>query len=721
MSALPRRSRRVRVPTVLQQEAVECGAACLAMVLAYFSLWMPLERLRELCGVNRDGTKATNIVKAARGLGLVAKGLRKEIDALPALPLPQIVFWNFNHFVVVEGYALTPDGGHVWINDPTSGPRKLTREEFSSGFTGVVLAFQKGPDFKPAGRRTSIASIVRARLDGFGGVLGAAALAGFVLLVPGIVSAGFIGLFIDRVLVRHSVSWLPVLVAAMFGMALLRGGIYYLQQRTLARGQVALGAQVSARLMWQVLNLPLGFFAQRFPGDIANRFNLVDRFGGTVFSGLAPSTISMISILGYGAALYFLDPVLGLVATLTVFLALGMLTASVRGLADAGRRMISQDAALQGATIQGLAMIEDFRVSGTEGMFLGRWSGYQAQVLEAEHRSTLRSNALSEASSLITAVGTVAVLIVGGMRVIDGALSIGSLVAFQMLVGGFFGPVLGLVSVGGQLQQLRGIGERLDDVGRYADSQPEVEAPPPMAAPPGRDLKIEELDYRFGPTDPPFISGLSLEIKSGQRIGLVGPSGSGKSTFGRMLVGLATPTGGRILLGGVPLGSWPQEELRSSIAYVDQNVGLFSGTIRDNLTLWDETIPEERVFQSARLGGAHDFITRRAGGYTARLSPGGSNFSGGERQRLAIARALAIEPSVLVLDEATSALDAVVEQQIMDDIRRLGCTCIIVAHRLSTIRDCDRILVMEHGRIVESGTHTELVALGGLYRGLVEH
>jgi NHLM bacteriocin system ABC transporter peptidase/ATP-binding protein len=712
------------VPTILQQEAVECGAACLAMVLGYHGLWMSLERLREECGVNRDGTKATNIVRAAREVGMIAKGLRKEVDALPGLPLPQIVFWNFNHFVVVEGYALTPEGGHVWINDPASGPRPVSRQEFDTSFTGVVLAFQRGPEFRPAGSRTSVASIIRARLSGYRSVLGGAALAGAVLLVPGIVSAGFTGIFVDHILVAGQSRWLPYLVGAMLAVAVLRAGISYVQARILARGQIALAAEVSAKQMWQILHLPLGFFSQRYPGDIANRFNLIDRFGGTVFGGLAPSAISLLSIIGYGAALYFIDPVLGGVASMVAVLALLTLSVSVRGLADAGRRQISQDAALQGATIQGLSMIEDFRVSGTEGSFLARWSGYQAQVLDAEHRANLRSNTLSEASSLVTALGGVAVLIVGGVRVIDGALSIGSLIAFQMLMGGFFGPVLGLVRVGGQLQSLRGIGERLDDIVRYAEGARDKAPPPaaaPTGAPTGRDLTLENIDYRFGPADPMFIQGLSLDIRAGERIALVGPSGSGKSTLGRMIVGLAQPTGGTIRLGGLPLAEWPQAELRGAIAYVEQQVGLFSGTIRDNLTLWDETIAEQRVFESARLAAAHDFITARQGGYDARMASGGGNFSGGERQRLAIARALAVEPSLLVLDEATSALDAVAEQQIMDNIRRLGCTCVIVAHRLSSIRECDRILVMERGRIVECGTHGELVASGGLYRSLVEH
>jgi NHLM bacteriocin system ABC transporter peptidase/ATP-binding protein len=715
------RPRPWRVPTIMQQEAVECGAASLAMVLGYHGLWVSLERLRELCGVGRDGTKATNIVKAARSLGMVAKGLRKEVDDLPKLPLPLIVFWNFNHFVVVEKFEFTKDGGRVRINDPASGPRHITRKAFDEAFTGVVLAFEPGPEFQRAGSRTSIASILRQRLAGQWRNLGAAMLAGLILLIPGIVMASFTGIFIEQLLVLGHRTWLVPLLSAMVLTGLLRGFVYFVQQNILARLQVAISASMSSRQMWQVLNLPLGFFAQRYPGDIANRFSMIDRCAGLLSSGLAPAAISLVTILGYGAALFFIDPVLGAIAAAASLLALFVLSMSVRGLGDVGQRQVADESRLQGATIQGLAMIEDFRASGTESMFLGRWGGYQARVLDAEQAVTIRSTRLSEAAALITGIGGVAVLIAGGLRVIDGALTIGSLAAFQMLMGGFFGPVLGLVGVGSQLQQLRGLGERLDDIARYAAEPPASGGVLATAAPSGADLQVAGVSFQFGPTDPMFINDLSLTIEPGSRIALVGPSGSGKSTLGRLLVGLAQPGSGEVRLGGAELSTWPSGPLRRTLAYVDQNVGLFGGSIRDNITLWDSTLPEELMIEAAQKASAHDFITARPGGYEAKLASGGSDLSGGERQRLAIARALAVQPRVLVLDEATSAMDAEAEAQVMDNVRRSGCTCVIIAHRLSTIRDCDEILVMERGRIVDRGTHTDLCHRDGLYRQLVEH
>jgi ABC-type bacteriocin/lantibiotic exporter with double-glycine peptidase domain len=326
---------------------------------------------------------------------------------------------------------------------------------------------------------------------------------------------------------------------------------------------------------------------------------------------------------------------------------------------------------------------------------------------------------MSECSSLAMTLSSVAVLVIGGLRVMDGTISIGILLAFQTLFWSFSGPVLSLVGVGGQLQQVRGMAERLDDIARYKTVQPPETAAVPL---PVADigLSLHEISFTYAPLAPPFIDKLSLQLRPGRRIALVGGSGSGKSTLGRLMVGLVEPTGGHVELGGVPLRLWPTAPLRRVLAYVDQNVGLFEGTIADNITLWDASMSDERIVAAARDARVHDMITARRGGYATRVIEGGGNLSGGERQRLALARAFAANPSVLVLDEATSALDPPVEKDIMDAIRRRGCACVIIAHRLSTIRDCDQILVMDAGRVIETGTHDELIRLGGPYSRLIE-
>ena len=543
---VPKIAARRRVPTVLQQEAVECGAACLGMVLAYHGRWVALEELREQCDVGRDGTKASNMVKAARKLGMTAKGVKREVETLTTLPMPVIVFWNFNHFIVVEGMDLRGRDGKIWINDPVMGNRVLNKREFSDAFTGVVLAFEPGPDFVRQGSREGLVGILRRRAAGYMLPLSAAMLSGVLLLVPGVVAASFGRVFIDGVLIDGHTRWLEPLLVAMVVMAGLRAMLQYLQATTLARTQIAMATTLSARQMWTVLHLPLGFFSQRYAGDIANRFAMVDRLAGLMSTGMMPALIGLVSLVGYGAVLFVLDPVLGAVTAAAALSAMLVLSLSARGMENANRRMVSDESRLQSVTVQGIGMADDFRASGTEGMFIGRWAGAQARVLDAEQKATLRSTVLSQTSSLAVALGGVAVVIVGGLRVMDGVITIGILLAFQMLMGSFSGPVLSLVGVGGQMQQLRGLAERLDDVMRYGQNRARPPAAPAGTVIPqtgGIGIRLNDISFGYAALEAPFISGLSLEIKPGARIALVGGSGSGKSTLGKLMVGCCSPPG----------------------------------------------------------------------------------------------------------------------------------------------------------------------------------
>ncbi len=718
-----RGGRRKGVPTIMQQEAVECGATCLAMILAYHGRWVSPEELRELCGVSRDGTQSSSILRAARSFGMTAKGFSKGPADLTSLPMPMILFWNFNHFVVLE--SISERG--AWINDPATGPRWVSSEELDTAFTGVVLAFQPTEAFAPGGTRPSLFAVITANLATVRPGIVFALLAGIGLLVPGIFTAGSYRIFTDEILVSGRSTWLAPLLVGLGLAALLAGVLTWLQREAQARTETALGTSISVRYLWTILGLPLSFFAQRYSGDIVNRLTQADRMASLISTGLVPALTGLVPILGFGAALFLVDWVLASIVISVALLALVILSRAARTLENENRRSLNDEARLHGITLQGLSMRDDFRAAGTEALFMRRWQGAQAQVLGAEQRISERSTLLNETASLLLAVAGIAVLIVGGWRIMEGALSIGLLVAAQALIGRFTSPVIGLVGVGARLQSIRGIADRLNDALNYAERHAKplpggVEtadarfAALKTAAP----IEIIDVSFSYNPRGGAAVERLNLSVPVGGRIGIVGASGSGKSTLGRLIVGLVPPSEGRVEIFGYALEDWPETQLRSQVAYVDQHIGLFGGTIRDNLTLWDDSVPEEQYVRAAQDAQIHDFISSRPGGYGSVLMENGNNLSGGERQRLALARALTINPRVLVLDEATSALDPATEAAVMNAIRRRGCACLVIAHRLSSIMDSDMILVMDKGRVVESGSHQALIAKGGLYAALVE-
>ena len=712
--------KRVRTPTVLQMEATECGAAALAMVLGYHGRHVPLEQLRVECGVSRDGSKAANVVRAARRYGLKATGARKELPAVTELPLPAIIYWNFNHYVVLEGYR----GRFVYINDPGSGPRRVSLEEFDQAFTGVCLIFERTPEFQAGGQAPKLSFNLGSRLAGSRAALTLVILFSLFLVIPGLIVPVFTKVFVDQVLIANMDSWLMPLLIGMGLTSLVIGLLTWLQQYYLARLEVKVALAQSARFFWHTLRLPIDFYNQRFAGDIAYRVEANDRVAQLLSGPLATSVVSMVSVAFYGAVMYYFDPILAAVGIGMALLNIVALRLVARQREDGNRRLLMDQGRLAAVSMAGIQLVETLKASGGESDFFGKWAGFQARYLLSNQYLGRYSNLLNAVPGLVSSLVTAAILGIGGLRVIEGALTVGGLIAFQALMNSFMQPIESLVQFAGNLQTIKGDLARLDDVLLYQEDERFAVADEPAAAPASPKLSglIELRDVVFGynRTEKPLIDGLSLVVKPGQRIALIGGSGSGKSTVAKLIGGLYSPWSGQILFDGVPRTAIPNYLFANSVATVDQEIFLFEGTVRENVAMWDPSVGDDALTRALKDAAILETLEARPGRYDARITENGGNFSGGQRQRLEIARALVNDPTILLMDEATAALDPLVEKEIDDHLRRRGCSCLVVAHRLSTVRDCDEILVLERGRVVQRGTHDEMIAGDGPYRSLMQ-
>jgi ATP-binding cassette subfamily C protein len=707
---------RARTPTVLQAEAAECGAAALGIILGYHGRFVPATELREKCGVSRDGSRASNVVRAARSYGLEAAGLMRPLATVGELPPPYIAFWNFSHFVVVEEVGRT----QVRVNDPAGGHRALTPAEFAEGYSGIVLTFKKGPKFEPGGDRPRFLRGFLGRAQGYRLGLLFGLLAGLLAALVGVLLPGFTTVFVDHVLLAGRFHWLLPLCGLLALVVLFQAAVVAVKTTAARRLRAALAGGLASRFLWHLLHLPMTFYLQRSPGEVSVRQGLTTQMADALSETVSRTAAAAFALVLTAVLLAAISPALAAIG-------FAVLAAQVGGLGWAYRRQkepslryswdSGKAAGIGLAAIQG---VETVKSSGMEAGVFEKWAAQYSKAVAARQQMELTGARLSALIGFGESLLVVLVLAAGGLIVMNAGLSIGLLVTVLILAGKLLDPTEELAKVVDTAREWGADTVRLDDV---LNNPPDVFSAAALSPDHPHRLtgavEARGLTFGFASLDPPLVADFDLTVKAGEWVALVGASGSGKSTVLRMLAGLYKPWAGEVRLDGRPRGEWPRVLVSSSVGYVDQDVVLFEGTVRENLTLWDATVPDERLWRACRDAAIDEDVTAMPGGLGAQVRDGGTGVSGGQRQRLDLARALATEPTLLLLDEPTSALDAVTEAAVFANLRARGIACVVAAHRLSTVRHCDQILVMDGGAVIERGTHAELVARKGYYAHLL--
>ena len=708
-----------KVPVILQLEALECGAACLAMVMAYYGKWVPLEQARIDCGVSRDGSKAKNIYKAALHYGFDVKAYSMSPESLKSEgTFPCIIHWNMNHFVVLNGFK----GKYVYINDPARGTVKITWEEFDKAFTGVVLIPVPSESFEPGGKKKSTIEFARKRLVGTGAAVVFVMLTTAIGYLFGIANSVTSRIFMDRLLTGINPDWLYPFVSVMILLALIQLVVAWAQAIYSLRINGKMAVIGNTSYMWKVLRMPMEFFSQRLAGDIQNRSEMNASIAGTLVNTFAPLMLNTVMMVFYLVLMVRQNLMLTLIGITTLIIN-AFLSKIISDKRINVTRVQMRDAGKLAATsVAGIDMIETIKASGAENGFFQKWAGYQASVNAQNVKSAKVNQLFGMIPAFLGTVANYAVLILGVWYTMQGSLSLGAVLMFQGFLSAFMSPAMQLVGAGQTIQEMRTQMERVEDVMEYPED-PGVSYVVPDGDSPlnklGGRVELRDVTFGYSRLEAPLIEGFSLDMKPGSRVALVGASGCGKSTISKLISGLYQPWSGEILFDGKPRMAHPRDVITGSIAVVDQDITVFADTIANNIKMWDDSIQDFEMILAARDAKIHDDIMKIPGGYQHKLTSGGRDLSGGQRQRMEIARVLAQDPSIIILDEATSALDARTEYEVIKAIKDRGITCIVIAHRLSTIRDCDEIIVLDNGRAVERGTHEELISRGGAYADLV--
>lgn len=712
-----------RVPMVMQLEALECGAAALTMVLAYYGKWIPLEQVRSDCGVSRDGSNAKNILVAARSYGLQAKGYRYEPDAIRKDgAFPCIIHWNFNHFVVLCGFK----GDKAVINDPAKGTYSVSMKAFDEAFTGICLMFEPTESFVPSGKPKSMLAFAKERLKGTGTAVAFVILTSVLTSLLGIISPAFSRVFLDRLLTKENPEWFYYFIAGLLALAVIQIAVEWISAVYNLKINGKMDAVGTTTYTWQVLRMPMDFFSQRMAGDIQQRQISNAMISKNLVNTLAPLVLESAMMVFYLAVMLRYSLLLTLIGVASIVINLFLSKIISKKRINISRVQMRDAGKLAGATVAGIEMIETIKASGAENGYFEKWAGYQAGVNTQEVKFIKLNQYLGMLPSLISTVTNAVVLGVGVLLVMRGEFTVGMIMAFQGFLASFTRPATMLINAGQALQELRTTMERVEDVMKYPtdvnyDSESFKASTDKNYDKLSGSIEIKNVTFGYSRLGQPLIKDFNLTLRAGQRVAFVGGSGCGKSTLAKLISGLYKPWSGEILFDGKAFNEIDREVFTGSLAVVDQDIILFEDTIANNIKMWDNSIEDFEMIMAARDAQLHEDIMQRDGGYQYRLTEGGKDFSGGQRQRMEIARVLAQDPTIIIMDEATSALDAKTEFEVIKSIKDRGITCVVVAHRLSTIRDCDEIIVMDYGEVIERGTHEELMALGGKYTELISN